>query len=176
MDSFKKQSAEQGFEFKRWEGIIDQQMPFRGINNAHCQIVRDAKDKGLEMVCIAEDDAIFFNIGSWDYYVKNMPSEFSIFFGMIYEGTIDENNRIIVGLSGLTIYTVHESFYDIFLGLRETNHLDREIGFLCYKYKFMCCDKFVAYQSDGFSDNKKQDATYGHLLKGRKLFGINDQS
>lgn len=54
-----KQSKEQGFAVRFWEGIIEPNGV--GINKAFKKIVRWAKEQGLKMVCIGEDDLIFLH-------------------------------------------------------------------------------------------------------------------
>lgn len=168
--SFIGQAWEQGFEYSIWEGIETPQFVFVGISNSHKQIIQDAKHKGLKMVTVAEDDVKFSAPGSWKYYIDNIPDSFDLYFGSVYKARI-ENGRITHGFSGLTLYTVHERFYDVFLSMKEMNHLDRELGRFAYKYEYRVCEPMVAFQSDGYSDNRKQFESYGHLLEGIKLFG-----
>lgn len=167
---FTQQAKEQGFEFRRWEGIVIEQMPFAGISRVHKQIVQDAKERGLDRVVIAEDDCVFSAPGAWQYYLDNEPESFDFYFGSVYKSRI-ENGRIVFGLSGLTLYTVHCRFYDDFLSMKEMNHLDRELGRFALQYEYRVCEPMVCFQSDGYSDNRKQFETYGHLLEGNKLFG-----
>lgn len=170
--SFIKEFKEQGIEYKIWPGIVINQLPFAGISYAHKSIIKDAKDKKLPRVIIAEDDIYFSNSKSWDYYISNIPDDFDLYFGVVYDSKINEDNRILTGFAGLTLYTVHERFYDTFLGMNSMNNLDRELGKYAYKYRYMVCPEFVAHQRDGFSDHKKANHTYGHLIKGRKMFGV----
>lgn len=174
LESFKQQANEQGFKYQVWEGIIDLAAVFRGISNAHKNIVRYAKATNQKRVFIAEDDCVFLEAGAWDYYLSKMPEDFSLYLTMIYEGKIDENNRIVkdpYSFSGLTCYCVDESFYDVFLGVNDMDHIDKSLGALADKYNFYVCDQFVAKQLNGWSDQKKKDCQYDHYLKGRILFG-----
>lgn len=171
-DNCKKESLEQGFKIVRWNGIRIPQLPFKGVSMGHKSIVRFAKNEKLKQIIIAEDDIYFTAKGAWQYYLDNTPEDYDIYFGCVYNSEINENGRILFGLAGLTLYTVHERFYDVFLGLTEMDNLDRRIGTLCYKYKYMVCPEFVCHQRDGFSDHKQKDATYGHLIKGIKMFGV----
>lgn len=172
MDSFKRQSEEQGFEFKRWQGIEDA-IVFRGISASHKAIVKHAKATKQRICCIAEDDCIFLGKGSWDYFLSQMPEDFSLYLSMVYEGEIDGSNRLKKSaktFSGLTCYFLHESFYDIFLNMNPMAHLDRELGKYADKYKYIVCDKFVCKQSNGYSDQKKRYCYYDRYLKGRKMY------
>lgn len=168
--SFMEQMAEQKAPYNVWQGIKIEGLPFAGISKSHKQIIRDARERKLERVTIMEDDCVFSAPGAWDYYLSQLPKEADIFFGMIYEGQINENNKIVTGLSGLTIYTVYQRFYDVFLQMPEMNNLDRVIGLQAYKFDYYVCNPFVAIQSDGYSYNKRKSATYGHLLECKKMF------
>lgn len=155
-------------------GFVDHAAVFRGINLAHKSIVRLAKENGLKSVTIAEDDICFLGKGAWQYYLDNMPEDFDMYLGMVYEGKIGEDNRLLTDpftFSGLTLYTVHERFYEKFLSVKQMDHIDKSLGALAGEYKFYVCDKFVCKQLNGYSDQKKKDCKYDHYLKGRKLFG-----
>lgn len=163
--------VDQGVSFKIWHGVIIQGLPFKGISLAHKQIVQDAKNRQLNRVVIAEDDIKFTAPGAYNYFVSKIPEDYDIFLGMIYEGNTDENNKIVDYWCGMTLYCVHQRFYDQFLATREMNHIDRELSKTCQQHKFIVCDKYVAYQRDGYSFNKRKACSYGHLLKGKSLFG-----
>lgn len=173
MAAFENQSKEQGFEYERWQGIVVDQMPFFGISVSHKAIVLDAKQKGLPMVCIAEDDCVFSSPGAWEYYLKSIPENFDLYFGLVYEGNIKDNKVLTGVLTGcLTLYIVHERFYDVFLSMKSMNNLDRELGKYAGDFDYKVCNPMVCFQSNGFSDHKKSEATYDHLLVGRTLFGV----
>ncbi len=169
MMQFDKQSKEQEFEYKRWDGQIVQQIPFLGISKSHKSIIQYAKSSGMTSVTVSEDDTCFSSFGAWDYYCENEPNEYDIYFGSVYKSII-EKGKMNFGLSGLTLYTVHERFYDTFLSMKEMNHLDRELGRFAWKYDYIVCEPMVAYQSDGWSDNKQSDEKYGYLLEGIELY------
>ena len=160
------------------EGQVDLAAVFRGINNSHKSIVRLARQQKMENVIIAEDDICFLGKGAWKYFLEQLElnKDADIFLSMIYEGVIDENNRIVKNVksfSALTLYSINAKFYDTFLGLKDMAHIDKELGTLADKFDFRVCSPFVCKQIDGFSDQKKQDCKYDKYLKGRKLFGVN---
>lgn len=175
LENLLKELAEQEItDYTIIEGFIDLAAVFRGINNSHKSIVRLAQQQGLKSVTIAEDDICFFGKGAWQYYLDNMPEDYDLYLGMIYQGKIGEDNRILpdpLSFSGFTLYTVHERFYEKFLSVKEMDHIDRVIGEMASNYKFYVCPQFVCEQMDGYSDQKKRDCEYKHYLKGRKLFG-----
>ena len=169
---FRKQAREHGFEYKFWEGIVIEQLPFSGISKSHKQIVRYAKAARLPYVIIAEDDLKITARGGFKHYINNRPNRYDIYFGGCYDVEVNESGKMIRGFSGMTLYTVHERFYDTFLGVTEMDNIDRRLGFLCYKYDFYICQPEVCYQLNGVSDHKGKYASYDHLLEGKKLYGV----
>lgn len=179
LETLMKELASQGIgEFTICSGEVDAVAVFRGINLSHKRIVRMAKSYRMPNVIIGEDDLRFTALGAWQYFLKQLElnKDADIFFSMIYEGSVDENGRIIkspTSFSGMTLYSVNSKFYDVFLQVKEMDNIDRVLGEMADQYDFRVCKEFCAYQTDGFSDNKKKERTYGHYLKGRKLFGVN---
>lgn len=171
MGLFEQQAKEQEFDFMRWEGVVIENIPFKGISDAHRRIVQYAKNEGLAKITIAEDDIVWSAIGAHQYYLDNEPSEADLYLGHVYNSDI-RDQRVIFGFSALTLYTVYERFYDTFLSMNPMNHLDRELGRFAHKYNYVVPPEFVCYQRDGYSDNQKKECTYGHLLEGKKLFGV----
>jgi len=169
MEQFHQQSLEQGFEYKRWEGIVFPHDRKRGVYAAHSQIVRDAKEKKLPCVLIAEDDCRFMDIGAFKYFIDNIPSDYDLYQSMIYVGDIIDN-RIVDLFSGMTMYMVHERFYDFFLSLPESCHVDRELGKYHSQFKYMVCPRFTTFQDGSKSDNTQMTCNYSPYLKGRKLY------
>lgn len=158
-------------EYFSWPAIIVENIPFAGISLAHKHIVAYAKKSGLKRVVIAEDDIVFYGKGAYEYFISQIPEDYDIFLGMIYEGSVDDQNRIKDYWCGMTIYCVHERFYDQFLATNTMNHIDRELSKTSHIHKFIVCDKYVACQRDGYSFNKKKECSYGHLLEGKPIFG-----
>lgn len=165
-----KQSKEQKFSVRFWEGIIDKRGGYAGINLSFKKIVRWAKEQNLPMVCIGEDDLIFSAPGAWQYYLDQMPEEFDTFSGGIYSGQI-EGNRIMNGYSGHTLLTVHSRFYDFFLSITDADHLDRHLGNFCHEKMYLVCMPYVCYQSQGYSDNHRRATSHKAFLEEMKLFG-----
>lgn len=156
---------EHGLEVKFWPALQEPVMVFAGINRAHKQVIRWAKEIKLPMVCIGEDDLHLTAPGAWKYFLDHIPTDFDIYLSGIYCGII-RKDRTVNDFCGLHLYIVHERFYDAFLGVSVELHLDRG---LANKGKYIVCDQFCAIQRDGYSDNKKKYASYGHLLEGHKL-------
>lgn len=167
-----QQAKEQGYYLKFWEGIENPHNRKMGICQGHKAIIRDAKENGYKFTVVIEDDAKFFAMGAWDYFLKTMPDSFDLYMSMIYVGEI-KNNRVCSVFSGMTLYIISERFYDFFLnGIQDDCHIDREISKYWEQFEFIVCDKFVVEQIAGKSDNTKTIASsYRPFLKGRKIFG-----
>lgn len=164
-----QQSLEQGFEIKWWPGIIEYP-PAMGISKAHKQIIQHAKDNKLKEVCVMEDDCIFTAPGAFDYFLSNKPSDFDIYFAMIYSGQIEED-RIINGFSGMTLYIVNERFYDYFLSAPDNDHIDRWLGNSAFEKRYMICNLYTCFQLGGYSDNHRKKVTYDSYYIDKKWFG-----
>lgn len=171
MEHFHQQSLEQNFGYRVWPGILCKGDNKRGINLAHRQIVKYAKDNELPYVIICEDDVNFFAPNAFKYFIDNIPQDYDTFHSMIYVGTI-QDNRIVSVFSGMTMFAINSRFYDFFLSLPESIHIDRELGLYANRFKFMVCPEFVCEQIAGKSDNTHTvTISYRPFLKGRKIFG-----
>lgn len=167
----KKELEEQDCEdYKIWDGIYNEKYPFIGVCQSHKQIVRDAKEKGLKQVVICEDDIKFTDKGALKYFLDNIPESFDLYFGMSYSHHDYAGNKMNSFFDGMTLYMVHERFYDTFLSLNEFNHIDRELSNLVLKYEFFVCKPYVCEQYDGYSFTAKKERNYGYRLQGKSLF------
>ena len=164
---------EHGVKIQWWPAQFYAPASFVGVSRAHRQIVRWAKERGLPMVCIAEDDFYFTAPGAWEYYLANIPAQFDLYLSMVYAGHIQEDGTV-PDFTALTLYIVSERFYDTFLAIPEFGHLDRMLSVERPRHgnKFVVCQPFIAQQRDGYSDQKRAYATYGHYLEGKTLFGF----
>lgn len=105
------------------EGKHDSTSVVKAINLSHKMIVEDALDKGLEEVCIFEDDIKFTDLGAWDYYLINKPKSFDIYLGGIYLGDILPDNTV-KSFTALHCYIIHSKFYTTFLSTPDNQHID----------------------------------------------------
>ncbi len=153
-----------------WEGEIIRTDRKQGICKSFKKIISNAKECGEKMVTIMEDDCRFFAAGAWDYYLEKMPDDFDMYHGQIYVGEL-RNNRIISVFSAMTLFTVHEKFYDFFLNIPDSCHVDRHLGLFSNQFKFMVCDKFVCEQDGSKSENNLMQCDYRPYLKGRIIYG-----
>jgi hypothetical protein len=168
-ERFTKEFAEQCVNFRIWDGVIAEKSG-EGIRLAHQQIVRWAKENDLPYVLIAEDDIIFPALGAYDFFLSQIPDpkDFDLFLGMVYSAEI-QDNRIINGFSGLTMYTVSRRFYDFFLTAE--NHIDRWLGMTAYENVYLVCNPYVCLQSGGYSDNLRRQMTYDAYLENVEFYG-----
>lgn len=166
-----EQMHQQGIKYKLWDGEVVRKSRKTGITRSHKKIVQHAKDNNLPYVFIAEDDIVFTAKGAWQFYLSKMPPSFDIFFSMIYVGQTDkENNRIKSVCSGMTMYCVHQRFYDTFLSIPDDCHVDRTITGMFKDYEFIVCNPMVCYQSGSYSDNSLRKIDYSPLLRNANMF------
>lgn len=167
--SVAKQSKQHGFSVRFWEGVVDEPK-FKAIARAHKRIIQYAKDNHLKEVCIMEDDCVLTAPGALEFFLKNKPRKFDMYFAGMYSAEIQEG-KIINGFSGMTLYIVREQFYDFILSFDESDHIDRWLGnFACDK-QFYVCVPYCCYQIQGFSDNQRKVIDYSAYYVGREFFG-----
>lgn len=153
--SIVRQAKQHGFCIRVWEGVTtDRIFPCRNISQAFKKIVQHAKEERLPFVRIAEDDMALTSKNSWRHYIDNTPDDYDLYLGGIYAGRLD-GNRILDQYSGHTLITVHERFYDFFLGADESKQLDNFLGRYAHEKKYIVTLPFVVKQMTGYSENKK---------------------
>lgn len=172
LDNLLKEFKEQNItDFKIWDAVVHPTITILGVAESHKRIVEFAQTNNLPEVLIMEDDVSFYDKGAFDFFMDNKPEDFDIYLGGIYHGYIKPDNTVD-DFCGLHCYIVKAQFYDTFINLPISAgtmfmNIDRA---LMHKGRYYVCNPFVAYQMDGYSDNKKADATYGHFMAERKLF------
>ena len=177
LQSFMEEMQIQSIPYRVWPGVTTHTAytNHRNISIAHKNIVRDAKEKGLPYVIIAEDDIKFSCAGAWKYYLSQMPLSFDLYCGVIYAGEVDpQTNRIVStkGMSGTnTLYTISSRFFDFFLSVDESKHLDRELGRFGNINEYYVCNPMVVFQMGGMSDNHHRELHYDEYLRDIKLYG-----
>jgi hypothetical protein len=150
-----------------WDAVYNKNSVKAGISEAHRQIVAYAKLAEFPDVLIAEDDFVGSHPDSFKYFLANRPSQYDIYHSMIYLGDIDEKN-MVKEFTGMTMYIVHNRYYDKFLSVDPNEHIDRElsrVGGLFY-----VCNPFTFMQRNGFSSNTGKDENYDSLLANRNFF------
>lgn len=167
LKQFQSDFREQGIEDYLVFPAIFETTPQHGINKAHKQVIQYAKDYGFSEVCVMEDDVRFTHPNSFSYFLQNKPQDFDIYLAGIYLGEIDKNKRIKNDFAGFHCYIVNEKFYDTYLSVPDTEHIDRALEGLGDYY---VCHPFAAIQYNGFSDNTKRKMSYDFLLERWELY------
>jgi YHS domain-containing protein len=167
--SIAQQSKRHGFAVKFWEGIVATPI-YTAINLAHKKIIQFAKDNKLPEVCVMEDDCVLTSPGAWEYFIYNKPKEYDLYLGGVYQAEMKEG-RILNGFSGMTLYFVHEKFYDTFLSVPEDYHIDRNLGNIAFKHDYRVCHPFVCIQIGGYSDNLRKQTSYESFYEGKEFYG-----
>lgn len=174
--SIVRQSKSIRFGVRFWEGdtfrgnFIDARI---GVARAFKRVVQWAKDNTLNRVTIGEDDLLFSDPGAWKYYLDNIPEDYDLYLGGVYDG-IFRDGRLVSSYAGHSLITVSNRFYDFFLEANpdENLHLDRWLGQYYAEKKYYVCYPFVVSQiPTSYSDNHKAMATHAPLLEGARFFG-----
>ena len=71
-------------------------------------------------------------------------------------------DRTVKRFAGLTLYVVHQRFYETFLQLPDDKHLDQALD---NKGKYVVCDPMIITQHDGYSDNHKKIMEYDYYQR-----------
>lgn len=156
-----KEIENQGItDYMIWPGIYTPE-PRTGISLAHKQIVAEAYTSRQPMVVIAEDDLKFTAKNGYNYFLEHRPTDFDLYLGGIMYGKIEED-KTIKRFAGLTLYVVHQRFYETFLKMPDDKHLDQALD---TKGKYVVCDPMIITQHDGFSDNHKRLMEYDYYQR-----------
>jgi hypothetical protein len=155
-----------------WEATIDLPTVEASINKSHKDIIRWAKERDLEEVCIFEDDLMFQDQYSWKYFLDNKPTNgFDLYMGGAYgigkfeqgaygvDAVRQESETLlrIRSFQGLHCYICHKNFYDIFLSMPNDEHIDVT---LADHGEYYVCMPMIAYQRPGFSATAKREVNY----------------
>lgn len=168
--NFLKEIEIQGIKnYRVWEGIYLPNDPIKSISQSHKMIVKDAKEKKLSRVFIAEDDFCFTNKGAWDYFLESIPNQFDVFLSHLYYGKWDENGKVKGPFSALTLYCVNEKFYDKFLLINEKEHIDLAMN-KAWRHDIKVCLPMVCKQMAGWSDNEKEFRDWSSKEKDKPFF------
>ena len=137
----------------------------KAISQSHKMIVRWAKEQRLKEIAIAEDDIIFTSLIGWEYYLINKPEDFDLYIGGHYSGPHFPDNTVKY-FTGLTLYIIHERFFDTLLAADERRNIDSCLNGLG---KFVVCNPEVAKQRNGYSYHRKKVVNDDHYLTGRRF-------
>jgi hypothetical protein len=133
------------------------------INASHKMIVRDAKENGLEEVCIWEDDCHFTHPRGWEYFLENKPEIYDLYLGGNY--ALPLSNRKIIGFH---CYILHARAYDKYLSVPDNVHIDTAMEDIL---NWTACYPFAAVQRRGFSSNTMSEEDKNVLLSDIDIYG-----
>ncbi len=152
-------------DFELWPCIVEPKV-VTSINLSHKMIVRDAMEKGLPEVLIAEDDVYFPAPDGWQYFLMNRPdpSEYDLYLAATYIPTEPPKH-----VCGFHLYSVSSKFYERFLSVPDETHIDTAMDDLKGDYKF--CYPFAALQRPGFSANNMMQVNYNSCLQDKDVYG-----
>ena len=150
--------------YRFWDAITDKKTVIECINASHKMIVRDAKDRCLPYVVIMEQDCTFPAMDGWKYFIKNIPEQFDIFSAATYVDDLEDKNI----LCGFHLYIVNSCFYDTFLSVINTGHIDTEVDNL--KADFKVCRPFAALQRKGWSFNHSMIVDYNIVVNPKDIY------
>ena len=176
--SIVKESKRQGFPLQFFEGIDEPERKgtAKAICMAHKNVVRYAAQNNLTSIIVAEDDLFFYGNDNkaFQYFLDNTPDDYDLYMGCIYNGEVNEENRVLNGMSGShTLLKIHSRFYDFILNEVPDNcNQDRYLGQFAWKFKYYVCLLIVCGQIAGYTDNLKQKHNgYEPYLENRKVYG-----
>lgn len=155
------------------EGFYDPINTKQAIHKGHKLIVQLAKEQGMGNVIVAEDDLVFSSPNSYSYFLSQIPEDYDLFVGLIYDwpGQVNEQHRILNGMSGThTLLSINSRFFDFILSQPDDVHCDRNLGQYAYKFKYYVCNPMVVTQRGGYSFNLRRSMFYEVYLEGVQLF------
>lgn len=140
------------------------------INAGHKSIVRKAQEQGLPFVVIGEDDLMFTAPDAWEYFIKNIPDSYDLYLSCSYVKNAIPNSDVIDNLiCGVHLYVVNGCFYEKFLSVPDTEHIDTALGDLKCNYVF--CKPFPCLQRSGFSaNNPGEPVNYNSILQPEDIY------
>lgn len=148
-----------------WDAVVlEKESVVKCISMSHKNIVKWAKEKNLNEVCIMEQDCFFPAKDGWEYFLRNKPTNYDIYSSGTYISDIQNKNI----LCGFHLIFVNSSYYDTFLSVDEKQHIDTEINSI--GGNFVVCRPFAALQRAGFSANNNSIVNYNSILQPEDIY------
>jgi hypothetical protein len=175
--SISREAMRQGFPVYYHEGTFEEERRYVhiAITRGYKKIIKFAKDNKLKYCISCEDDCFFYGDNkAFQYFIDNIPPSYDLYMGCLYHGDVDNNNRVINGMSGShTLIITHSRFYDFVLNEMPDNcYQDRYMGDFAHKYEYYVCPLIVCGQKAGYSFHKKSNHHgYEVYLENRKVYG-----
>jgi hypothetical protein len=144
-----------------WEATINLATVEASINKSHKDIIRWAKERDLDEVCIFEDDLMFQDQYSWKTFLDNKPDSFDLYmggaYGMSKVGEDVGGSVRVERFVGMHCYICSKRYYDTFLGVSDDEHIDQAQAGLG---AFYVCSPMIGYQRPGYSSTAKKMVNY----------------
>lgn len=147
-----------------WEATIDLPTVEASINKSHKDIIRWAKERNMDEVCVFEDDLMFQDQYSWRMFLENKPQKFDLYMGGAYgmnkmgsEFGDEHGVDLVDSFQGLHCYICHSDYYDRFLAVPDDAHIDVAQG---GKGTFYVCRPMIGYQRPGYSATARKEVNY----------------
>lgn len=161
---FAQHAHEQGITYFFVEGIVpadptnDAQVR-AAINAAHRACIVRARLNAWPYALVMEDDCFFPAADGYGHFLRHWDTEADVYTGGLYTGTPDADGHL-TGWCGMHCYIVHQRFYDRFLEVDPTDHIDVALAKLGGRYR--CCVPYAALQRSGYSDQLRKATNYGN--------------
>lgn len=140
------------------------------INLTQKKIITYAKIGRIPEVLILEDDCQFPADDGFEYFMRNKPESFDIYLGGTYlkhEGEQRSPAFKTNSYVGHHCILVHERYYDTFLSVPATEHIDTaQAG----RGEFWVCYPFAAIQRPGYSMNNQSEVNYNLVLTQEDIY------
>lgn len=139
------------------------------INASHKELVREAKRQNLPEICIGEDDLMFPAEGAWEHFLdkKPHPDNYDLYLGGTYIRPFDP-----LFVCGFHLYFVSAKFYDVFLSVPDTAHIDTAMNDLKGDFDFKLCYPMPAIQRPSYSQNNRANVNYNVILRDEDIYGF----
>lgn len=121
-----------------------------------------AKERNLPQVCIMEDDVCFPAKDGFAYWMTWEPENYDIYLA----GTYGSRKPCLYPI-GLHCYLIRSRFYDAFLNVYPTKHIDTAMEGLG---RFEVCYPMAAIQRPGWSANNKKLVNFNVSLKKEDVY------
>lgn len=135
------------------------------INASHKMLVRMAKERDMPEVCILEDDAMFPAANGFQHWMDETPTgDWDLYLGGTYSG---HNGGRVEKINGLHCYIIRQRFYETFLSVDPTKHIDAILdGLGDYRVVY----PYVAIQRPSWSANNNEDVDYNVVLRPEDIY------
>lgn len=152
----------QGIKYKIWDSVECKDSVVKSINLSHKQIVQYAKDNGIKEIAIGEDDLVFPAPNGWQFFLRNKPERYDLYLGCSF---LPLHAKMVCGFH---LYCIQEQFYDAFLSVDETKHIDTAMDDL--KGDYVWCYPYPALQRPSWSANNKAQVNYNAVLNKEDIY------